>query len=351
MANRAMATRNSSHFRNIAGRLYVHLPPRFASAPMEGVHLYLSRFLMRYVPEVDSIVLAYSNVEPEETSARIMFDSPFLHFYVRAVFTVFRPSIGSLLLGVVNKVSPDHVGLLVHGVFNASIPANQLRPDEFRWDDEEGCWKETSVHGGELKIDTGSVVRFSVADLIRANDMLTVSGTLMKENTGVVDVGTALPPIEKLPAIETQGGDKIEVDGQSPQTEQGEDEWTAIKKPSTSEAKTPMKTENSYAAETETPSRSKKRKERDDDVDGTEAETPTRSKKRKQKEGEVKTTPSDAKRSKVKEEEVVPTAKVEDEEKRGTTKKKKGGRQGEDVEGSKGVVVDKKKKSSTSRDK
>ncbi|KAJ1555375.1 hypothetical protein HK096_002645 [Nowakowskiella sp. JEL0078] len=185
-------------FKLIAIKLFIHLPPRFASNPMDGVDQYLSRLLLRFVPEVDGIVLAYSDVRPETSCGRIINDSPHLHFYIRVRFTVFRPERGNLLDGVVNKVSPDHMGLLIHGTFNASIPADQIPQEsgEFSWNEESKCWKR-KLDGNfteDVDVGPGAVVRFSVSDLMKANDMLTISGSLLTDpsNTGLLLDGDGL---------------------------------------------------------------------------------------------------------------------------------------------------------------
>ncbi|TPX65379.1 hypothetical protein SpCBS45565_g05217 [Spizellomyces sp. 'palustris'] len=219
----------SSQFKLITTKLYVHLPPAFVGNEEEGVSEHLSNFLMRYVPEVDGVVLAYSDVEVLEHSARILYDSPFFHFYVRANLLTFSPSLKSNLVGVVNKVSPDHIGLLVHGVFNASIPADQIRRKEFKWDENAAGWRRSRGADGEedMVVGPGSVIRFTVTDLTKAKEMLTIVGSLVTdpENTGVI-VSPDLPPAP-LPELheeeEEDSGvtpmDGIEENGTSPKPE------------------------------------------------------------------------------------------------------------------------------------
>lgn len=46
---------------------------------------------------------------------------PHVHFCVNVKFLVFTPVEGEYLEGTVNKVGEDHIGLLVHGVFNVAV--------------------------------------------------------------------------------------------------------------------------------------------------------------------------------------------------------------------------------------
>lgn len=68
------------------------------------------------------------------------------------------------LVGVVNKVSPDHIGLLVHGVFNASIPADNIRKRELEWDEDLAAWRRLNDTDQEVVVGSGSVIRFTVAE-------------------------------------------------------------------------------------------------------------------------------------------------------------------------------------------
>ncbi|KAJ3051961.1 hypothetical protein HK097_007050, partial [Rhizophlyctis rosea] len=191
-----------SAFKIIRTKLYLNLAPVYVGNERKGVEEYLNRFLMRYVPEVDGVLLSYNNIIAADPVARIMYDSPFFHFHIIVTLILFAPQEKSNLVGVVNKVSPDHIGLLVHGVFNASIPADQIRKNEFYWDEDATCWKRPARESDpETDVGPGSVVKFTVAELIKANDMLTISGSLLPDphNTGII-----LNPLTPPPTLQTQ---------------------------------------------------------------------------------------------------------------------------------------------------
>ena len=84
-----------------------------------------------------------------------------MHFRISASFLVFSPEIDEVLVGVVSKVSPDHVGCVVHGLFNASIAKDQFPMNSWSWDEGEHYWTANSPHG-QLVLTQGSIIKFRV---------------------------------------------------------------------------------------------------------------------------------------------------------------------------------------------
>lgn len=78
------------------------------------------------------------------------------------------------VVGKVSKQSPDHLGLLLYGVFNASIPARSMA-DKLIWNPEKYSWVEKE--SGNL-ISEGNDIAFTISDLNVENEVLNVIGTL-----------------------------------------------------------------------------------------------------------------------------------------------------------------------------
>ncbi|NXJ85514.1 RPA43 polymerase, partial [Trogon melanurus] len=71
-------------------------------------------------------------------------DQGFIHLNIEADFVIFSPKKGKKLVGVINKVAPSHIGCLIHGCFNASIP----KPEQM----SVVQWQELGLKiGDELK--------------------------------------------------------------------------------------------------------------------------------------------------------------------------------------------------------
>jgi DNA-directed RNA polymerase I subunit RPA43 len=84
-------------FKRVTVRIQVTLPPCYIQTPILGIRLQLNRFLLRYISEVDGVILAYSDVIFLEDKARIMYDSPFLHFWIQTKMLIWRPTVGMML--------------------------------------------------------------------------------------------------------------------------------------------------------------------------------------------------------------------------------------------------------------
>lgn len=174
---------------------------------MEGVNEQLNAFLMKYVPEVDGIVLAHSDVKFDTDKGRVLYDSPFCHFFITVKLLVWKPKRGTKLVGRINLQSEDHIGLLIYGTFNASIPKSRIPASTYEWKineeeaveeavEEDADGEETSAvseseertrtqYGEWINKATGAgiggedgTLEFNVMDIIEANDILTVTGAL-----------------------------------------------------------------------------------------------------------------------------------------------------------------------------
>ncbi|KAI9334975.1 hypothetical protein BDR26DRAFT_866527 [Obelidium mucronatum] len=162
----------------------------------------------RYIPELKGVPLSYSNVKIEEKVANVLYDSPFCHLHATCTFTLFAPREGSTIVAIVNKVSSDHIGLLVHGVFNASIAAEHIQKTEYHFNHGAKAWRRVDEDGeptGE-KIAAGSVVKFTIIGLPTNNNLLTLSGSLTKdpENTGLIILDPETTPPHPAPVLLTQ---------------------------------------------------------------------------------------------------------------------------------------------------
>ncbi|KAI0699572.1 hypothetical protein BC835DRAFT_539835 [Cytidiella melzeri] len=141
-------TREPTHgqFKVVRATLAISIPPVFASRPREGAEEMLDSVVMRYVPALQGVLLAYENLQFMSTSAIIKGDCPFANCTITFDATVWSPRVGMQLVGRVNLCSPDHVSLLVHRTFNVSIPRHHIPADS--WEFEYGPAENDPEYGG-----------------------------------------------------------------------------------------------------------------------------------------------------------------------------------------------------------
>ncbi|KAL4629734.1 hypothetical protein GN956_G16629 [Arapaima gigas] len=103
-------------------RRHVALAPLYLSKKRSGIREQLDAELLKYSESMKGVPLAYDDVRVLGQHGDIYDDQGFIHMNIEATFVIFRPRTGQKLVGVINKVGVSHVGCLVHGCFNASIP-------------------------------------------------------------------------------------------------------------------------------------------------------------------------------------------------------------------------------------
>ena len=166
------------------------LHPSAVSDADRGARALLDGMLMRHHDQLGGVLVAYSDASiasPE--SARIVHMAGYVDVRVRATARVFCPTPGAKLLGRVNKVGVDHVGLLVLDVFNASVSASEMPPALIHNPvidptSPGGCW-ESAADGGEgHRIAVGTEVVFQVKSVSEYDDVLHLIGSLAEEGTG-----------------------------------------------------------------------------------------------------------------------------------------------------------------------
>lgn len=164
---------SGSSFTECTAKLTVTLAPAYSRDHWAGIHEALNNMLLHYVPQVRGVILAYSKVKPRSDTALMFFDSPYGQLEVSARLLLWRPIAGMALRGQINVQSPDHIGMLLWDTFNASIPASFIPKDKYEWrpfNDEEIAARALPTYNqseagadGELEDENGSNADVDVA--------------------------------------------------------------------------------------------------------------------------------------------------------------------------------------------
>lgn len=102
-----MEEKNDNCFYNTEVKFGVALPPSSVSNAMETINQQLYHLLYQYNDRLKGIPIVFSNVRfaTGEQAARILGEQPWLHIDLITSVIVFKPTIGSFVLGKVIKVS------------------------------------------------------------------------------------------------------------------------------------------------------------------------------------------------------------------------------------------------------
>nr|XP_028606661.1 DNA-directed RNA polymerase I subunit RPA43 isoform X2 [Podarcis muralis] len=125
-------------------RRHVALPPRFLHRKRTGIRAQLDAELRRFSESFQGVPVAYDDIKITKEVGDIIDDIGAVHLDIEADFVVFQPKEGKKLVGTINKMAPSHIGCLVHGCFNASIP----KPDHMSTDE----WKDLGFQIGNRLI-------------------------------------------------------------------------------------------------------------------------------------------------------------------------------------------------------
>ncbi|XP_005480907.1 DNA-directed RNA polymerase I subunit RPA43 [Zonotrichia albicollis] len=180
-AARALVARRHSCLVAAAHRRHVALPPRFLGRKRSGIRAQLDAELLRYSESLQGVPVAYDNIKVVGELGDIYDDQGFIHLDVEADFIIFSPKKGKKLVGVINKVAPSHIGCLIHGCFNASIPKpEQMSPVQ---------WQELGLKiGDELKfqvlhLDSDTAGVFFIRGGLTKSSMRPKKSAAVPENT------------------------------------------------------------------------------------------------------------------------------------------------------------------------
>lgn len=116
----------------------IPLAPVFANDIRRGVMEVLDHFVTHFVPCLGFVLVTY-NAETLAIDPFIDLIDPTAMMLVRVTFEGlgWRPSIGSRIKARLAHSVQSHVSLIVHNTFNASIAADHLPKDRYRYDPDQ----------------------------------------------------------------------------------------------------------------------------------------------------------------------------------------------------------------------
>lgn len=175
--------------------LELYIPAIDATDAMGGVKRQLNDVLLTYVREAEGILMGWDKPRFLDDTARLLDESPFCYARVAVDTVIWRPRRGEQLEGSVKLMGPSHIGILILGTFNASIP-RRLIPESWTFEEnfegDDGFWKDAS--GTPLEID--QELRFQTVNIKKGANIISVEGSLLDQVTMPEDERSV--PADKL---------------------------------------------------------------------------------------------------------------------------------------------------------
>ncbi|XP_065161048.1 DNA-directed RNA polymerase I subunit RPA43 isoform X2 [Atheta coriaria] len=180
---------------------HITLHPFHLSNIANSIKEILNERVAKYSAEFGGILLGFENIKIFGSKAPMYDDMCFMHQKIEADFYIFKPTIGCRLNGVIIKKSQDHIGCLVHKLFNISLP----KPEG---DDN---WLG-------FKAQIGQEVQFQVSFMNLDARLPYIKGvllTIISEDSGISTSDETAHPKKKKSKKST----KDKVDGSQPEAE------------------------------------------------------------------------------------------------------------------------------------
>ena len=189
VSSRATASSNTSSRGNVEllpyrlkkVRSLVSLAPSSLSDVKGNIRRLSCQDVTRYVQGLGGVLMAVREVKLCGPG-RVQNELPHVHYQVEADVVVFCPDVGTRLVGVVNESFPSHVGMLVDTLFNAMVPAEELRRLGYEYDMDSNQWStERDAKTGELlpsplPISVDDRIGFTVSKLNELNGIISLEG-------------------------------------------------------------------------------------------------------------------------------------------------------------------------------
>lgn len=194
--------------------LQLYIPPIDTIDPLAGVERQLNDILLTYVREAGGILMGWDNARFTDPTACILDESPFSYARIAVDTVIWRPRRGEELEGSIKLMGPSHIGILILGTFNASIP-RKLIPKSWKFvedfNSDNGFWEDGN--GRPLELD--QILKFNTVSIKKGQNILSVEGSLLDQKAQVKHESSGKKKLEKSHMSASDDSDAAEGDEQA----------------------------------------------------------------------------------------------------------------------------------------
>ena len=148
------------------------LPGDLAS-PMDAIKMQLNDMLLKYNEDLQAVPLCFSKIEFDvgKDSGRVMAEEQWIHVDLVTSLLLFKPLAGRTIHGYINQISDSHISLLLYGMFNASIAADELGK-KFKFNHSTQSWESPDGN-----LSHGDYMKCRIINFHFANGVLSINAT------------------------------------------------------------------------------------------------------------------------------------------------------------------------------
>jgi hypothetical protein len=198
-------------FSEIKSTLRLPVPVKLCNNIKAGIEHVLADMIMKYDQGISGVLIAYWNIKLTHEHAQILDTDPaYIIVDCTVTMLVFKFDVKHKLIGRVNVVGKDHIGLVVLDAFNVAIKQKDIG-SRYVYSGLLNAWKtkDTPEAGAKKRkmndnrdiIKEGAFVAFEVESINDEDGYFSVNGSLLSSGTGLVQDGNKGPVATEAAAL------------------------------------------------------------------------------------------------------------------------------------------------------
>lgn len=116
-----MSRGTDHYFVSVEVKEHITLMPSYIGRIKQGIFEHLNRRILQYSPELNGVLICYSNLVILQNSGLIADDYPQVHFDLKYSACIFQPPVGCVLNATVNRIGDGYISCLSQSCFSIYI--------------------------------------------------------------------------------------------------------------------------------------------------------------------------------------------------------------------------------------
>ena len=162
--------------------IHIHLYPNQLNNIHHSVVQHINtQYIMQYNNDIDGTILSYSDIQYNSNTGTILYDRPHINFSLNCTILLYKPVVGCIIHGTVNKITNDYISCLMYNTFNITINYNSI-PPAYKYNHTTNQW----IYNNQYIIQLDAVLQLHIVDIVIVNNMVALETSLRYPGTGIV---------------------------------------------------------------------------------------------------------------------------------------------------------------------